>query len=313
MPRVSIITPTFNCAPFLGRALDTAVCQTYTDYEIIVVDDGSTDGTPEVVSRFGDRLRYFYQPNEGLSSARNLGLSQASGEFIAYLDADDLWYPHKLESQVAYLDAHKECGLVHSDSAIIDEADNVVHARFNGETRREVPQGYCTLDLLRRCHVQILTVLERRECFERVGNFDERLKTAQDYLHWIHISMEGMPFGYVTEPLAMYRRTTNSLSASPRRVLEDFVLIFEDLSSNRSLFQRFGEEAAEIARQRLYETRRELAYLERSEGQSKESMLQVLSLIRRWPLRRELYADLLKAYAVPALMTAPWIRKKAQL
>ena len=170
MPRVSITIPTFNCARFLGRAIDTALAQTYADYEIIVVDDGSTDDTREVLARFGDKIRYVYQPNGGLSSARNLALSHAGGELIAYLDADDMWYPHRLEAQVAFLDAHQECGFVHSDVTIIDEADRVVHQRFNAETRREVPEGYCTLNLLRRCHVQIPTVLERRGCIERVGD-----------------------------------------------------------------------------------------------------------------------------------------------
>jgi glycosyltransferase involved in cell wall biosynthesis len=115
MPRVSVIIPTFNCARFLGRAIETALTQTYRDYELIVVDDGSTDETREVVASFGSKLRYLYQPNGGVYSARNLALSSANGELVAYLDADDMWYPHKLDTQVAFLDAHKECGLVHSD------------------------------------------------------------------------------------------------------------------------------------------------------------------------------------------------------
>lgn len=296
-PRVSITIPTYNCARFLGEAICSALSQTYTDYEIVVVDDGSTDDTREVLAEFGDRIRYIYQPNGGLSSARNVAVSQAQGEFIAYLDADDLWYPHRLEVGVAFLDAHKECGLVHSDWTMIDEADRVIKQRVNEDSRRPFPQGHCALDLLRRSHIQVPTVLERRECFERVGTFDVRLKTAQDYLHWIRIVMDGFAIGYIPEPLALYRKTTTSLSSSPRRVLDDFVIIFETLLADQVRLRQFGEEALDIAWSRLYHHRRELAYLDRLEGRTTESLSQTFSLVRQWPLRAELYVDLVKACA----------------
>jgi glycosyltransferase involved in cell wall biosynthesis len=295
MPRVSVVIPTFNCARFLGRSISSVLAQTYTDHEIIVVDDGSTDETNDVVCRFAERVQYLYQPNRGLSAARNVGLCQASGELIAYVDADDMWYPHKLAKQVAFLDARKECGLVHSDATIIDEADEVIHYGVNQETGREFPQGHCLMDLLRRCHIQILTVVERRDCIERVGRFDERLKTAQDYLHWLRIAMEGRAFGYIPEPLAIYRRTGGSLSSSPRRLLEDLVIIFEDLLSEKCLLVKYGQDAVEIVRSRLYTVRRELAYLDRVEGWTGNSVMHIISLIRRWPLRAELYVDLVKA------------------
>jgi glycosyltransferase involved in cell wall biosynthesis len=294
MPRVSITIPTFNCARFIERAIDSALAQTYADYEIVVVDDGSTDDTRQVLARYGDKVRYVHQPNGGLSSARNLALAHASGELIAYLDADDIWYPHRLERQVAFLDARPDCGFVHSDVTIIDEADRVLHQRFNAETRRPVPEGACTLDLLRRCHVQVPTVLERRACIERVGNFDGRLKTAQDYLHWIRIAMAGMAVGYIAEPLAMYRRTTSSLSSSPRRVLDDCVIIFEELLADPALRRGCGPEAVDVAAQRLYATRRELAYLDRLDGRPRHALAHTLRLIRQWPWRSQLYVDVLK-------------------
>lgn len=301
MPRVSVTIPTFNCARFLGRAISTALTQTYTDHEVIVVDDGSTDGTRDVVAQFGDKVRYMYQTNGGLSSARNLALSKASGEFIAYLDADDMWYPDKLEKQVSFLDARKEYGLVHSDVTLVDEADQVIHHRLNLETRREVPEGYCTLSLLRRCHIRIPTVLERRACIERVGDFDVRLKASQDYLHWIKIALEGMAFGYIAEPLTMYRRTASSLSSSPRRMAEDFAIIFETLLTEKSLALRYGQEAVDIVRSRLYSVWRELAHLDRLEGSTSNSSRHIMKLIRQWPLRTEPYMDLVKIYVLWAL------------
>ena len=308
-PRVSVIIPTFNCARFLGRSLSTALSQTYVNYEIIVVDDGSTDETRDLMSQFSDRVHYLHQPNRGLSSARNLALSHARGEFIAYLDADDMWYPDKLEKQVAFLDDHKECGLVHTEVTIIDETDGVTCLRLNQDTSRERPEGYCILDLLRRCHIQIPTVLERRDCIERVGKFDERLKTAQDYLHWIRIAMDGKAFGYIAEPLAMYRRTASSLSSSSRRVLEDLVMIFEILAAEKSHALRYGQKAVDIIHHRLFTVRRELAYLDSIEGWTGNSVRHIISLIRQCPLRTELYLDLLKVYVRPSVMATRWMFK----
>ncbi len=313
MPRISVIIPTFNCARFLGRAIDSALAQTYRDYEVIVVDDGSTDETQSVVAQFGGKIRYLYQPNKGASSARNLALSKATGELIAYLDSDDMWYPQKLERQAAFLDTHSECGLVHSDFAVIDEIDRAIHLRLYQETQRIVPQGCCTLDLLRRCHMQTSTVVERRVCIERTDNFDARLPVCQDYLHWILVAMEGFSFGYIDEALAMYRWRTGSLfHSSPRRVCEDFATIFEILLNEKFLELRCGRAATNIVHDRLYTVRRELAYLDRIEGRPIHSLRLVSGLIWKRPLRSELYADLLKA-CVPAPLAAKLRVLKAQL
>ncbi|MCS6319465.1 MAG: glycosyltransferase family 2 protein, partial [Nitrospira sp.] len=115
MPRVSVVIPTYNCARFLGQTIDSALRQAYRDFEIIVVDDGSTDDTQQVVAGYGKTIRYVYQANQGASAARNVALSIASGEFIAYLVADDLWIADKLSRQVEYLDAHPACGFLHTE------------------------------------------------------------------------------------------------------------------------------------------------------------------------------------------------------
>jgi len=295
MPQVSIIIPTFNCAHYLERAIESVLAQTFTDYEIIVADDGSTDNTRELIGRYDGRINYLYQTNRGLSSARNLALSKASGDLIAYVDADDMWYPHKLETQVGFLATHPECGFVHSDFTVIDEANRVTHRRFNHEPPRQVPQGACLMDLLRRCHIQIPTVVERRDCFDRAGNFDERLKNVQDYFHWISVAMNGMAIGYVDEPLAMYRRTAGSLSSSQRWVLEDLVAMFHILLRNRRLTLRCGRDGVDIIRRRLHCTQRALAYLERAAGDLDPARRRILGLIRESPLRTELYLDLLKS------------------
>ena len=296
MPKVSIIIPTYNCACYLGRAIDSVRAQTYKDYEILVVDDGSTDDTKNVVRQHDRHVIYLYQENRGVSAARNHAISKASGELLAYLDADDLWYPEKLERQVAFLDAHQQCGMVHSEVSVINEQDEILHVRFNEETKRSVPQGYCVQELLRRSHIQTLTVVERRNCFDRVGGFDERLPVAQDYLHWIMIAAEGQTLGYLAEPLGKYRWRTGSLMGSQTRLLEDYVKIYDILLHEKQIASRHGDESAAILRDCLYMVQRELAHLDRIQGRSESAKRRLANLIKEWPRQYELYVDLLKAY-----------------
>ena len=303
MPRVSVIIPTFNCARFLGRAISSSLAQTYADYEIILVDDGSTDETRDVVAQFGGKVRYFYQANQGPTRARNFALSKASGELIAYLDADDMWYPNKLEQQVAFLDEHKECGLVHSEITVIDEWDRVIHRRSDWERKLSVPQGYCTKDLLHRNHIALVAVLERRECLEKTRRFDERVQGVSDYFQWILVAMEGWAVGYIDQPLAFFRWRSGSLQSNRRRALDELVTMLGILLGEKSLALRFGREAAGIARSRLYALQSELAYLDRIEGRTGDARRRVVRLIRDWPQEATLYVELLKACVPTALAT----------
>ena len=304
MPRVSVIIPTYNCARYLGRAIDSASAQTYKDYEILVLDDGSTDDTKDVTMQYGRKVTYLYQQNRGLSAARNHAISKASGELLAYLDADDMWYPEKLERQVAFLDAHQECGMVHSEMSIINEQDEILHVRFYEETKRSVPQGYCLQELLRRCHIQPVNVVERRSTFDRVGGFDERLLAIEDYLHWIMIAAEGQAVGYLAEPLGKYRwRTGSIMMGSKPRLLEGYARLFDILLHEKQIASRHGNECAEILRARLYPVQRELAYHDRIHGRRESAKRRLANLIKEWPCQFELYVDLLKAYLPASLIS----------
>lgn len=303
MPRVSVIIPSYNCARYLGRAIDSARAQTYKDYEILVVDDGSTDDTKDVAMQYGRKVTYLYQQNRGVSAARNHAILKANGELLAYLDADDMWYPEKLERQVAFLDVHQECGMVHSEMSVINEQDEILHLRFYEETKRSVPQGHCVQQLLMRCHIQPLTVVERRSSFDRVGGFDERLRVAEDYLHWIMIAAEGQALGYMAEPLGKYRWRTGSLIGNRPRLLEDYVRICDILLHEKPIAARHGEECADILRARSYKVQRELAYLDRIEGRNESARRRLASLIKKRPSQFELYVDLLKAYLPASLFS----------
>lgn len=296
MPRVSVVIPTYNCARFLGQTIDSALRQAYRDFEIIVVDDGSTDGTQQVVAGYGKTIRYVYQSNQGASAARNVALSIASGEFIAYLDADDLWIADKLSRQVEYLDAHPACGFLHTEVSVIDEQNKVLHTRFNYETSRPVPQGLCIRELLLRSHIQTLTVLERRTAFDDAGMFDLRLPVAQDYLHWLGVVLRGYEVGYLAEPLGQYRWRAGSLMSSQRRLVEDFVRIYEIILAEYGLERSQGAEMMELVQAQLYATQRQLAYLERRECSGAIARRRLSSLIRQRPFDLDLYLDFAKTY-----------------
>ncbi|MCI1279530.1 MAG: glycosyltransferase [Nitrospira sp.] len=296
MPRVSVVIPTYNCARFLGQTIDSALRQAYRDFEIIVVDDGSTDDTQQVVAGYGKTIRYVYQSNQGASAARNVALSIASGEFIAYLDADDLWIADKLSRQVEYMVAHPACGFLHTEVSVIDEQNKVLHTRFNYETNRPVPQGLCIRELLLRSHIQTLTVLERRTAFDDAGMFDLRLPVAQDYLHWLGVVLRGYEVGYLAEPLGQYRWRAGSLMSSQRRLVEDFVRIYEIIVAEYGLEQSQGAEVMELVQAQLYATQRQLAYLERREGSGAIARRRLSRLIRQRPFDLKLYLDFAKSY-----------------
>ena len=200
MPKlVSVVVPTYNYRHYVGEAIESVLAQSHQPLEILVVDDGSTDGTQEELRRFNGRIRYLHQPNRGLSAARNTGILAAAGEFIALLDADDLWAPTKIEKQMALMDS-PEVGVVFCALNRIDVrsgAEEVKHCLpdSRGDLRRM---------LLHRNCMTASTVLVRRACFEKAGLFDESLRSAEDWDMWIRISRH-FHFDYVPEPLITYR------------------------------------------------------------------------------------------------------------
>jgi GT2 family glycosyltransferase len=294
VPRVSAIIPSYNAATFLPLTLDSALGQTVTDLEVIVADDGSTDGTAEVVARYGDRVRYLRQANAGVSAARNLALGVATGEFIAYVDSDDLWYPKKVERLLAAFDEWPDAGIIHSDVSVIDEQGTVLRRRFNHEPPRPVPQGDCLPQLLEYSHVQLCSVMERRTVTEALGGFDRRFHGTEDYYRWLVAAMRGVRFGYVDEPLASYRWRSGSLSGG-RNWQVGLVRVFEVLLAEEHLEERFGAHTAAVAQERLRVLRRELAYREYRDGDIREARRLLRLLLTERPHDPTLLRDLAKA------------------
>jgi glycosyltransferase involved in cell wall biosynthesis len=218
MPRVSIIVPAYNSARFLGAALDSVLRQTYRDWEVVVVDS-STDETRSIVEErfpsFGGRMRYQFQPSRGQAAARNAAIHTATGQFIAMLDADDMWLPNRLERGMAVLDRDRGVGLVHSRVMRIDGGENVIEMPPAPHPKYQA--GMIAGHLYtRRAHVLCATVLLRRECLDSVGCFDEQMRATEDRDLWFRIARL-FPFAYVDEPLAYYRVGHTSTSTDWER------------------------------------------------------------------------------------------------
>ena len=200
-PRVSVVIPAYNAAPTIGQALDSVFSQTFRAFEVVVVDDGSTDRTREVVAGYGDRIRVLTKVNEAKPAAtRNLGVRAASGELVAFLDADDWWREDKLERQVAVFDGRPDVGLVYTADATVDAAGKVLSVNpCPAEARGRIYEM-----LTVRNAMVGSSVMARREAIGRAGGFDESLTSIENWDLWIRISRD-WAIEYIDEPLTLYR------------------------------------------------------------------------------------------------------------
>ena len=218
-PVVSVIMPTYNRADYLKRSVQSVLDQTFTDFEIILVNNYSTDDTLNVISAFNDdRIKVIDFKNDGIiAKSRNQGIKQSVGKYIAFLDDDDLWCPDKLELQIKYLEEHPEFGLVYSNALIIDEHGNRKDLLMDS---RQAKTGQVFPDLLYENFVPILTVLMRRELVETNGSLNEDpcIRGAEDYEYWLRAALK-FDFGYIDEPLALYRVHGECVSGAVNRPL----------------------------------------------------------------------------------------------
>lgn len=214
---VSVILPTYNCARFLQESVGSVLSQTYHLYEIIVVDDGSTDNTREVLQPFIQRIRYLHlEQNKGLPTARNTGIQSARGAYIAFIDADDLWLPEKLETDIECFAQHPDTSMVYSKHLNIDEKGK----EFDGATQKRLPSGRIFLQLFSEQNFIISSsVVVRKEVFETTGLFDERLFNCQDWDMWLRIAFSFQAAG-INKPLVKYRHNPHSLSKNRENVLK---------------------------------------------------------------------------------------------
>ncbi len=247
MARVSVIIPCHNACDYIGATINSVLAQTLPPAEIIVIDDGSTDDSREVVRRFDGRVRLLTKANGGPASARNLGIASSTGDYIAFLDSDDLWMSDKLARQVAFMASHPEVGLLFSEAWMFRETDGekVISRKigFTGDpTFRQLLHG----DFIPNS-----TVLLRRECVERVGPLSEKrsLIGVEDYEYWMRIARECTIAG-IAEPLAWYRLREGNLMGDGRDIDKGLDLALKALGEIESRFPQMWEESG-VVRERL--------------------------------------------------------------
>jgi glycosyltransferase involved in cell wall biosynthesis len=186
-PLVSVVVITYNTAEYVAHAIESVLEQTWKNLELIVVDDGSTDETPQVVGRFADhRLKYVRQENQGPNAARNRGIRESRGEFVAFLDSDDWWLPDKICRQVSVAVANSKAGLVYSLAVSVD-----VSGKENARTESIVTGRVVDQLLLGQCIAgSASSAMVRRKTIDTVGTFDASLHYAEDWEYWIRIAAE---------------------------------------------------------------------------------------------------------------------------
>jgi glycosyltransferase involved in cell wall biosynthesis len=236
MPKVSVVIPAYNAMAFLPETLKSVFRQTYQDFEVILVDDGSIDQiNPWIQTITDSRVKYITQPNQGPAVARNNGIANARGMYIAFLDADDLWHPEKLAKQVKILDKSSEIGLVYSWVGSVDERGNITN-----KIRKNYAEGNVWEKIIEHNIAECgSNPMVRRVCFEKVGKFEPEIAYAQDWQMWLKIAST-FQFKVIKETLVYYRDHSRNRSKQIHLMEESFQAIVEEIfDSVPSNLQKF--------------------------------------------------------------------------
>ena len=251
-PLVSIVTPVYNGSQYLSEAIESALAQTYKNFELLIVNDGSTDNSSDIIRPFlkDSRVIYIEQKNAGVAAARNTALKQARGKYIGFLDQDDLWLKNKLEVQVAVLDQDANVALVHSRHDVIDNQGNTTDYDLISRV-----SGYCFKDMFKENRIAVLTVLIRKTIFNEIGLFNEQLTGVDDYEMWLRITLK-YPIKYIDQSLASYRfHNSNFSKNSFKMTILDLNAINIFLFENPEVLDLVGKKTI---RARLYELHHQL-------------------------------------------------------
>ena len=207
MFNISIIIPTYNRKSFLIHAINSVLNQTYQNLELIIIDDGSSDKTENIIKKKYPKIKFYKQKNKGVSAARNKGIKMASCKWIAFLDSDDRWHPRKLENQINYLLAHPRYKICHTDEIWIRKG-----IRINQHKKHKKHGGHIFDKCLDLCRISPSSVIIHKDIFNKVGLFNEKLPVCEDYDLWLRIA-EKFPVLYLDEKLVIkYGGHLNQLS-----------------------------------------------------------------------------------------------------
>jgi glycosyltransferase involved in cell wall biosynthesis len=229
MAKISVVIPFYNSMAYLPVTLESILKQTFTDFEVLIINDGSTDNILEWAKGITDsRIRVISQENKGLAGARNTGIANSNGEYIAFVDADDLWAPTKLEKQVRCLDENLEVGLVHTWMLFIDEK-----GKSTGRVLQSYAEGNAWKQVVVKNVIACPSVMIRRCCFEKVGVFEPGRNPVEDWDMWIRIAAN-YPLAVIKEPLAYYRQVPGSMSKNWQAMEQGFKLTIEKAFASAS-------------------------------------------------------------------------------
>jgi glycosyltransferase involved in cell wall biosynthesis len=236
-PLVSVIIVTYNRSEYLCQSIDSALAQTYPHLEILVIDNGSTDQTENILKAYQDRIIYFKQSKQNLPQGRNQGLRLAKGKYIAFLDDDDLWTKQKIQKEVEYLEQHSDAGFVFSGAHYIDAEGNITGStNANSDFVPDFESLYSWNKI-----ISPSLALIRRQSLDETGHFDETLTQSSDYDLWLRLARK-YKFNYLKENLSLYRRHPTSLSTNLERRILMHKRIFNkpEISRGKTWWQKRG-------------------------------------------------------------------------
>lgn len=238
-PTVSVIIPTYNRARFISQTIDSVLAQTFSDYEIIVVDDASTDDTTQILAGYGGRIRVItLEINTGPSVTRNIALKESRGELVAFLDSDDLWYPNMLTTTVTHLKKNSDTDLVSGAWDVIDESGQPIRpankpSNFQSAVRADFLRTIAVGNFLLP-----LSLLIRRKCLDCCGGFDPTLRAAVDWDLFVRLAIHNHKLDLIDVPVARYRSHRASITGDPKRMEQASRQLLEKLFSNEELAPR---------------------------------------------------------------------------
>jgi glycosyltransferase involved in cell wall biosynthesis len=250
---VSVVIPCFNAAAFLAEALRSVLQQNMEGLEVIVVDDGSIDDSVAIARSFSF-VRVIEQANLGPAAARNRGVAQAGGRFVAFLDADDVWLPGKLASQLALLEQAPDAGVVYGDFYFWRE-DIRTSCTHPSEFDAAVRSGWLYPEILLDSLVCIITAVVRREVFDEIGGFDEQLRTGEDYDFWVRAALRYRCLK-VAHPVALYRLHEGGTTRMPRPTSNEYQVVERNFRAHRLV----GARGTSLPRSRLAARLHKLAF-----------------------------------------------------
>jgi len=282
MPTVSVIIHTYNNEKFIAETVESVLNQTYKDYEIIVVDDGSVDGTREALMPYMQKIRYHYKENGGIASAKNAGINLSQSELVAFLDHDDLWVPDKLQLQMECFKENPLLGLVYA---------KYTSFRDGKELRTKPEKGYSGWifkELLAKSFIQTSTVVVKKKCLNAVGPYDESFSLGDEYDMFLRISKK-FQCGFVNKGLTRYRVHDTNASNN------DFLFDNENLGVYKKIYNNFTDldtEEKKILRKRIARYSMKVAEGLNSQGKLEESKKYQKEALRYLPFYKRITSSL---------------------